>query len=43
LSKSGGAPLVYRALTQRYLDTLHRRERHPGGAPSRTASARDQT
>jgi len=43
LSKSGGAPLAYRTLTQRYLDVLHRRERHPGGAASRTAALRDQT
>ena len=28
LKKDGGAPLIYRTLTQRYLDTLHRRERH---------------
>ncbi len=28
LSKDGGAPLIYRTLAQRYLDTLHRRERH---------------
>jgi len=27
LSKEGGLPLIYRALAQRYLDTLHRRER----------------
>jgi hypothetical protein len=30
LSKEGGLPLVYRALAQRYLDTLHRRERLAG-------------
>jgi tetratricopeptide (TPR) repeat protein len=43
LSKSGGAPLVYRTLTQRYLDALHRRERHGGGAPTQTASLGDGT
>jgi hypothetical protein len=26
LSKEGGLPLIYRALAQRYLNTLHRRE-----------------
>ena len=24
LSKNGGAPLIYRTIAQRYLDTLHR-------------------
>jgi tetratricopeptide (TPR) repeat protein len=43
LSKSGGAPLVYRTLTQRYLDVLHRRESHAGGAPSPTVSVRGRT
>jgi tetratricopeptide (TPR) repeat protein len=43
LSKSGGAPLVYRTLTQRYLDALHRRERHGGGAPTQTASLGEGT
>jgi tetratricopeptide (TPR) repeat protein len=43
LSKGGGAPLVYRTLAQRYLDVLHRRERHPGGTPARTASVSDRT
>ncbi len=43
LSKSGGAPLVYRTLTQRYLDVLHRRESHAGGASSQTASMRGRT
>jgi tetratricopeptide (TPR) repeat protein len=42
LSK-GGAPLVYLTLTQRYLDILHRRERQPGAAGSRTASVRGRT
>src|SRR5208282_3993686 len=28
LSKKSGAPLVFRTLVQRYVDTLHRRERH---------------
>jgi tetratricopeptide (TPR) repeat protein len=41
LSKSGGAPLVYRGLTQRYLDVLHRRERHDGA--SGTAYSRNRT
>jgi tetratricopeptide (TPR) repeat protein len=36
LSKDGGAPLVYRTLTQRYLDTLHRREHHLGVVASRS-------
>jgi len=39
LSKSGGAPLVYRTLVQRYMETLHRRERHAGAASSPTALA----
>jgi tetratricopeptide (TPR) repeat protein len=43
LSKNGGAPLIYRTLTQRYIDVLHRREHQPGGAGSRTASMRDRT
>jgi len=43
LSKSGGAPLVYRTLTQRYIDVLHRQEHSPGGAESRTASTRKRT
>jgi tetratricopeptide (TPR) repeat protein len=34
LSKEGGLPLIYRALAQRYLDTLHRRERRTGTALS---------
>jgi tetratricopeptide (TPR) repeat protein len=38
LSK-GGAPLVYRTLAQRYLETLHRRERPAGAEPSRTVVA----
>jgi tetratricopeptide (TPR) repeat protein len=41
LSKSGGAPLVYRGLTQRYMDVLHRRERHD--AASGTAYSRNRT
>jgi tetratricopeptide (TPR) repeat protein len=32
LSKEGGLPLVYRTLAQRYLDTLHQRERRAGTA-----------
>ncbi len=32
LSKEGGSPLVYRTLAQRYMDTLHRRERRAGTA-----------
>lgn len=32
LSKEGGLPLIYRSLAQRYLDTLHRRERGAGTA-----------
>jgi hypothetical protein len=43
LSKSGGAPLVYRTLTQRYIDVLHRQEHSPGGSESRTASTRKRT
>jgi tetratricopeptide (TPR) repeat protein len=43
LSKDGGAPLVYRTLTQRYIDVLHRREHQPGGAESRTAAMRERT
>lgn len=39
LSKSSGAPLIYRTLTQRYLDVLQKRERHAGIAVARTASA----
>ncbi|HWY94323.1 MAG TPA: hypothetical protein VNX69_03990, partial [Steroidobacteraceae bacterium] len=27
LNKEGGLPLIYRTLAQRYLDTLHRREK----------------
>jgi tetratricopeptide (TPR) repeat protein len=38
LSKSNGAPLIYRTLTQRYIDVLQRRERHAGSAAARTAS-----
>jgi tetratricopeptide (TPR) repeat protein len=36
LSKSGGAPLVFRTLALRYLDTLHRRDRR--AAPLRAAA-----
>jgi tetratricopeptide (TPR) repeat protein len=36
LSKDSGAPLVYRTLAQRYLDVLHRRERHASRAQSKT-------
>jgi tetratricopeptide (TPR) repeat protein len=43
LSKDGSAPLVYRTVTQRYIDVLHRREHQPGGAPSRTAAMRKRT
>jgi len=32
LSKKGGAPPVYRSLAQRYLETLHRREREQHAA-----------
>jgi tetratricopeptide (TPR) repeat protein len=39
LSKSGGAPLIYRTLTQGYLEQLQKRERHAGGTVARTASA----
>jgi tetratricopeptide (TPR) repeat protein len=39
LSKDGGAPLIYRTLAQRYLDELHRRERHASLAATRPASA----
>lgn len=42
LSK-GGAPLAYRTLAQRYLETLHRRERQAGAASTQTASAPDRT
>jgi hypothetical protein len=42
LSK-GGAPLIYRTLTQRYLDVLRRRERHAAVAPSQTAAMGDGT
>jgi tetratricopeptide (TPR) repeat protein len=38
LSK-GGAPLTYLTLAQRYLQTLHRRERHAGAEPSLAAIA----
>jgi tetratricopeptide (TPR) repeat protein len=38
LNKSGGAPLIYRTLAQRYLDTLHRQEQHAGGAAARLAA-----
>ncbi len=34
LSKKSGAPLVFRTLAQRYVDTLHRRERHARRAGS---------
>jgi tetratricopeptide (TPR) repeat protein len=34
LSKKSGAPLVFRSLAQRYVDTLHRRERHARRAGS---------
>jgi tetratricopeptide (TPR) repeat protein len=34
LSKEGGLPLIYRTLAQRYLDTLHRRERRASTAPA---------
>jgi hypothetical protein len=36
LSKDGGAPLIYRTLAQRYLDDLHRRERHASIAAARS-------
>jgi tetratricopeptide (TPR) repeat protein len=36
LSKNGGAPLIYRTIAQRYLDTLHRTVR--SGATSAAAS-----
>jgi hypothetical protein len=39
LRKEGGAPLIYRTLAQHYLDTLHRRERHPNSVASRTTAA----
>ena len=39
LSKEGGGPLVYRALAQRYLDTLHRSERRASPALARRSSA----
>jgi tetratricopeptide (TPR) repeat protein len=38
LSKDGGAPLIYRSLDQRYLDTLHRREHRVGIVATRPAS-----
>jgi tetratricopeptide (TPR) repeat protein len=38
LHKDGGAPLIYRTLTQRYVDALHRREREAGVA-ARSARA----
>jgi tetratricopeptide (TPR) repeat protein len=34
LSKKSGAPLVFRSLARRYVDTLHRRERHARRAGS---------
>ena len=45
LSKEGGLPLVYRTLAQRYLDTLHQRERRAATAlliktKARSASAK---
>jgi tetratricopeptide (TPR) repeat protein len=39
LSKDGGAPLIYRTLARRYLDTLHRRERHASVAVARSTPA----
>ena len=39
LSNNSGAPLMYRKLAQRYLDALHKRERHPGGTSSLPATA----
>jgi tetratricopeptide (TPR) repeat protein len=40
LSKEGGLPLIYRALAQRYVDTLHRRElRADIAAPKNTQVA----
>ena len=43
LNKTSGAPLIYRHLAQRYLDTLRRRASHPGIAapPSATTLARE--
>jgi tetratricopeptide (TPR) repeat protein len=34
LSQETGAPRIYRSLAKGYLDTLHQRERHGGGAAS---------
>ncbi len=39
LSKEGGLPLIYRALAQRYLDTLHRSERRASPALAIRSSA----
>jgi tetratricopeptide (TPR) repeat protein len=39
LRKEGGAPLIYRTLAQRYLDTLHRREQRANAAASRPTAA----
>jgi tetratricopeptide (TPR) repeat protein len=38
LSKEGGLPLIYRNLAQRYLDTLHQRERNAGTAQTKPHS-----
>jgi tetratricopeptide (TPR) repeat protein len=40
LSKEGGSPLVYRTLAQRYLDTLHQRERRASTALAVATKAR---
>jgi tetratricopeptide (TPR) repeat protein len=40
LKKDQGAPRSFQALTEKYLETLHRRERGGGDAPSSLASAR---
>jgi tetratricopeptide (TPR) repeat protein len=38
LSKNGGAPLIYRTIAQRYLDTLHRTVRSGAAAASTLAA-----
>jgi tetratricopeptide (TPR) repeat protein len=43
LRKDGGAPLIYRTLAQRYLDTLHRRERLTAARSAALAGAAGTT